>query len=280
LLGLGKELCMRRVSRVNEGVETSAVSTSRHGITIVGGCGLGNLGLSSGDLGSLNWNSLRLSSLRLNSLRLNPLRLSNGTARELSGICVVLEVKMCWVSRVHKRIEVSSLLSRLSWLNRGKLSLDRGWLALNRCWLSLNRGWLALNRGWLALNRCWLALNRRWLALNRCWLALNRCWLSLNRHWSALLLPHRSWLCTRCLTSRSRLCNLSCCRIRIKCSRIQSVSSFRDMISFKDSKPILASSVSDRDGLPIVINVTVLPNSLSIRGGLLPEHRAILLGKS
>jgi len=238
LLGLGKELCMRRVSRVNEGVETSAVSTSRHGITIVGGCGLGNLGLSSGDLGSLNWNSLRLSSLRLNSLRLNPLRLSNGTARELSGICVVLEVKMCWVSRVHKRIEVSSLLSRLSWLRRGKLSLDRGWSALNRCWLSLNR------------------------------------------HWSALLLPHRSWLCTRCLTSRSRLCNLSCCRIRIKCSRIQSVSSFRDMISFKDSKPILASSVSDRDGLPIVINVTVLPNSLSIRGGLLPEHRAILLGKS
>merc|ERR1719435_630199 len=117
LLGLSKELCMRRVSRVNEGVETSTVSTSRHGITIVGGCRLGNLGLSSGDLGSLNWNSLRLNSLRL----------SNRTARELSGICVVLEVKMCWVSRVHERIEVSSLLSRL---------------------------------------------------------------------WSALLLPHRSWLCT------------------------------------------------------------------------------------
>jgi len=240
LLGLGKELCMRRVSRVNEGVETSAVSTSRHGITIVGGCRLGNLGLSSGDLGSLNWSSLRLSSLRLNSLRLNPLRLSNRTARELSSICVVLEVKMCWVSRVHKRIEVSSLLSRLSWLNRGKLSLDRGWLALNRCWLSLNR------------------------------------------HWSALLLPHRSWLCARCLTSRSRssLCNLSSSRIGIKCSRIQSVSSFRDMISFKDSEPILASSVSDRDGLPIVINVTVLSNSLSIRGGLLPEHGPVLLGKS
>jgi len=224
---------MRRVSRVNEGVETSAVSTSRHGITIVGGCGLGNLGLSSGDLGSLNWSSLRLSSLRL-----NPLRLSNGTARELSGICVVLEVKMCWVSRVHKRIEVSSLLSRPSWLSRGKLSLNRGWLALNRCWLSLDR-----------------------------------CW-------SALLLPHRSWLCTRCLTSRSRLCNLSCCRIGIKCSRIQSVSSFRDMISFEDSKPILASCVSDRDGFSIVINVTVLSNSFSIRGGLLPEHGAILLGKS
>jgi len=173
LLGLSKELCMRRVSRVNEGVETSTVSTSRHGITIVGGCRLGNLGLSSGDLGSLNWNSLRLNSLRLNSLRLNSLRLSNRTARELSGIGVVLEVKMCWVSRVHKRIEVSSLLSRLSWLDRGKLSLNRGWLALDR-------------------------------------------------HWSALLLSHRSWLCTRSLTSRSRsrLYNLSCSRIGIKCSRI------------------------------------------------------------
>jgi len=178
LLGLSKELCMRRVSRVNEGVETSTVSTSRHGITIVGGCRLGNLGLSSGDLGSLNWNSLRLNSLRLNSLRLNSLRLSNRTARELSGICVVLEVKMCWVSRVHKRIEVSSLLSRLSWLDRGKLSLNRGWLALDRCWLALDR------------------------------------------HWSALLLPHRSWLCTRSLTSRSRLCNLGSSRIGIKCSRI------------------------------------------------------------
>merc|ERR1719435_184900 len=220
LLGLSKELCMRRVSRVNEGVETSTVSTSRHGITIVGGCRLGNLGLSSGDLGSLNWNSLRLNSLRL----------SNRTARELSGICVVLEVKMCWVSRVHKRIEVSSLLSRLSLLDRGKLSL------------------------------------------NRCWLALNRCWLALDRHWSALLLPRRSWLCTRSLTSRSRLYNLSCSRIGIKCSRIQSVSSFRDMISLKDSKPILASSVSDSDGFSIVINVTVLSNSLSISGCLLPEH--------
>jgi len=235
LLGLSKELCMRRVSRVNEGVETSAVSTSRHCITIVGGCRLGNLGLSSGDLGSLNW-----SSLRLNSLRLNSLRLSNRTARELSGIGVVLEVKMCWVSRVHKRIEVSSLLSRLRWLDRGKLSLDR-------CWLALNRGWLALDR-----------------------------------HWSALLLPDRGWLCTRCLTSRSgsRLCNLSSSRIGIKCSRIQPVSSFRDMISLKDSESILASSVSDCDGFPIVINVTVLSNSLPISGSFLPEHRPILLGES
>jgi len=174
---------MRGVSRVNEGVETSAVSTGRHSIAIMRGCRLGSLGLSSGDLGSLNWDSLRLNLLRLNSLRLG-----NRAARELSGIGIVLEVKMSWVSRVHKRIEVSSLLSRLSWLDRGKL-------------LALDRSWSWLNRSWSTLDRSWSALDRR-------------------------------LLCTRSLTSRSRLCNLGSCRIGIKCSRIQSVSSFRNMISF------------------------------------------------
>merc|ERR1719320_2075847 len=158
------------------------------------GCRLGSLGLSSGDLGSLNWDSLRLNSLRL----------GNRTTRELSSIGIVLEVKMSWVSRVHKRIEVSSLLSRLSLLDRGKL--------------------LALDRGWSWLNRSWSTLDRWWLS-------------------------------TRSLTSRSRLLDLSSCRIGIKCRRIQAVSSFRNMISFKDSEPILASCVSDSDGLPIIINV-------------------------
>merc|ERR1711931_334491 len=103
------------------------------------GCRLGSLGLSSWDLGSL----------RLNLLRLNSLRLSNRTARELSSIGIVLEVKMSWVSRVHKRIEVSSLLSRLSWLDRGRSALDRSW-----SWL--DRGWSWLDRSWSALDRCWL----------------------------------------------------------------------------------------------------------------------------
>jgi len=230
---------MRGVSRVNEGVETSTVSTGGHSIAIMRGCRLGSLGLSSWDLGSL----------RLNLLRLNSLRLSNRTARELSSIGIVLEVKMSWVSRVHKRIEVSSLLSRLSWLDRGKL-------------LVLDRGWSLLDRGWSALDRSWSWLDRGWSWLDRSWSALDRC-----------------WLCTRSLTSRSRLDNLSSCRIWIKCSRIQAVSSFRNMVSFKDSEPILASSVSDSDGLPVIINVTVLSNSFSISSGLFPEHRAILLGK-
>merc|ERR1719187_2968614 len=118
------------------------------------------MGLGSGDLGSLNWSSLRLNSGSLNSLRLNSLRLRGRAARELSSVSVVLEVKMCWVGRINKRVEISSLLNRLSLLDRGKLSLDRS---------SLSDG---------------------------------------------------SRLCTRSLTSRSRLNKLSGCRVRIKCSRV------------------------------------------------------------
>jgi len=119
---------MGRVGRVNERVHTSAVSTGWHSIAVmrclVPGW-LGNLGLSSG-----NCHSLRLSTLRLNSLRLRC-----RTAGKLCSVGVVLEVQMCWVSRVHKWIEVSSLLS---WLGRGKLSLHRSLLELltsDRCWL-------------------------------------------------------------------------------------------------------------------------------------------------
>jgi len=124
---------MRRVSRVNEGVETGTVSTSWHSSAVMG-C------LVSGWLSSWNWHSLRLNSLRLSTLRLNSLRLRGRTAGELSCIGVVLEVQMCWVSRVDEWIEVSS---RLSWLGRSKLSLDRGLLELltsDRCWLCTRSG--------------------------------------------------------------------------------------------------------------------------------------------
>jgi len=156
---------MRRVSRVNEGVETSTVSTGGDSVAVMRGGGLGDLGLGLGDLGSLHWNSLSLNSWSLNSLRLK-----GRAARELSSVGVVLEVKMCWVRRIHKRVEISSLLSRLSLLDRGKLSLDRSGLS---------------DRGRLSDR-----------------------------------LPYRSRLCTRSLTSRSRLNKLSGCGVRIKCSRV------------------------------------------------------------
>jgi len=132
---------MRRVSRINEGVETSTVSTGGDSVAVMRGGGLGDLGLGLGDLGSLHWNSLHWNSLSLNSWSLNSLRLKGRAARELSSVGVVLEVKMCWVRRIHKRVEISSLLSRLSLLDRGKLSLDRGRLS-DRCGLS-DRGWLS-----------------------------------------------------------------------------------------------------------------------------------------
>jgi len=168
---------MRRVSRINEGVETSTVSTGRDSVAVMRGGRLGDLGLGLGDLGSLHWNSLSLNSWSLNSLRLK-----GRAARELSSVGVVLEVKMCWVRRIHKRVEISSLLSRLSLLDRGKLSLDRSGLS---------------DRGRLS----------------------DRSSLS-DRSWLSDRLPYRSRLCTRSLTSRSRLNKLSGCRVRIKCSRV------------------------------------------------------------
>jgi len=153
---------MGRVSRVNEGVKTSTVRTGGDSSAVMRGAGLlGNLGLNS-----LNWSSLRLNSLRLRGR----------TARELSSVSVVLEVKMCWVGRINKRVEISGLLSRLSLLDRGKLSLDRSGLS---------------DRGRMS----------------------DGSWLSDR-------LPYRSRLCTRSLTSRSRLNKLSGCGVRIKCSRV------------------------------------------------------------
>jgi len=52
------------------------------------------------------------------------------------------------------------------------------------------------------------------------------------------------------------------------------------MISLEYSEPILASSVSHGDGLPIIIDITVLPYPLPVSGCFLPENRSILLGKS
>jgi len=151
---------MGRVSRVNEWVETGTVSTGWHSVAVMGclvSCWLGNLGLSS-----WNWHSLRLNSLRLRTLRLNSLRLRGRTAGKLSSIGVVLEVQMCWVSRVNEWIEISSLLS---WLGRSKLSLDRSLLELltpDRCWLCTR------SRGSRGSTRCLTNWSRLRLKLSSC----------------------------------------------------------------------------------------------------------------
>merc|ERR1719312_275031 len=57
-------------------------------------------------------------------------------------------------------------------------------------------------------------------------------------------------------------------------------SSSRNMSSFKDSEPILTSSVADSDGLSIIINIAVLANSFPVNGSFLPENSSIFLSKS
>jgi len=214
-LRLSKELGMRRVSGVNEGVKTSAVSTGWNSIAIMGS--LSSLGLSP----------LRLCSLRLCSLRLSSLRLSSRTARKLSCVGIASK-KVGWVSRIDEWVDFSLLLGRPG---RSKL------LSLNRSLLKL----LLSSRGLLLPN------------------------------WS---LANWSWASTRCFTNWSRLFGLnklSSCRIGIKGSRVQSIGSFWNMITFKDSESILSCCVSDSNGLVIIINITVLANSFTIGRSFFPE---------
>lgn len=215
-LRLSKELGMRRVSRVNEGVKTSAVSTVWNSIAIMR------------SLSPMRLCSLRLCSRSLCSLRLCSLWLSSRTARKLSCVGIDLEIQVGWVSWVDKGVDFSLLLGRPG---RSKLlSLNRGLLKL----LLSNRG-LLLSNGSLA----------------------NWSWTSTGgfTNWSRML----------------RLNNLSSSGIGIKGSRVQSIGSFRNMITFKDSESILACSVSDSDGLSIIINITVLPNSFTISSSFFPE---------
>jgi len=58
-----------------------------------------------------------------------------------------------------------------------------------------------------------------------------------------------------------------------------SIGTSGDMSTLKDPESILASSVSDSDGLASLVNVAVLSNPLPISGGLLPVHCPVLLGK-
>jgi len=93
---LSKKLSMRGVCRVDEGIETSAVSAIRDGSRI-------RKCLRSGS-------SLRLDSLRLNSLCLDTLRLGCRSRRELCSICIHLEIQMGWISWIYERVNFRRLL--------------------------------------------------------------------------------------------------------------------------------------------------------------------------
>ena len=67
--------------------------------------------------------------------------------------------------------------------------------------------------------------------------------------------------------------------LRIEWSALKTVGSLRDVVSLDNPEAVLASGVSDSDGLPVLVNVTVLANPLPVSCRLLPEHRPVLLGE-
>jgi len=118
-----------------------------------------------------------------------------------------------------------------------------------------------------------LLLYLYWLLSNRLGLLL----LSGNWGWSGLLSSQRCLWSTGSLSSN--LLWLCVGKVWIERSRVEAVGSLGDMISFEDPEPILASCVSDSDGFAVIVNVAILPDSLPISCGLLPEYGTILLSK-
>jgi len=134
-LGLREQLRMRRISRVNEGVKTSAVST------VWNRCctweRMRSLSSRSWSTGSLSSRSLRSRSFKLSCVGVN------------------LEIPVSWISRVDEWVDFRSLLDRSS---RSKL------LSLNRCLLELLLSGRSLaNRSWRSTRSftCWS--NLLWL---------------------------------------------------------------------------------------------------------------------
>merc|ERR1719158_1094400 len=61
--------------------------------------------------------------------------------------------------------------------------------------------------------------------------------------------------------------------------RVLSVSSRGDVGTLENPEAVLASGVSHSDSIPVLANVAVLPDPLSVSGTLLPEDGAVLLGE-
>jgi len=114
-------------------------------------------------------------------------------------------------------------------------------------------------------------------------------WLRL-RHKLLLLL----WLLLLSLSERSdrsdrcglgsdrsslRLLNFTTSNLWVKRSALKSISSLRNVVSLEDPEAVLASGVPHSDGLPVLVNVAVLPNPLPVRRGLLPKDSPVLLSE-
>jgi len=79
--------------------------------------------------------------------------------------------------------------------------------------------------------------------------------------------------------SSLRLLRFAVSNLWIKRSALQSVGSLGDMSALQDPEPVLPGGVPHGDGLPVLVNVAVLSDPFPVSGGLLPEHRPVLLGE-
>ena len=64
----------------------------------------------------------------------------------------------------------------------------------------------------------------------------------------------------------------------IKGGTLEASGSLGDMSALEDPEAVLASAVPHGDGLAVLVDVAVLPDSLSPGPSLLPEHHPVLLG--
>ena len=67
--------------------------------------------------------------------------------------------------------------------------------------------------------------------------------------------------------------------IRVVCGGVLAVGPGGDVGALEDPESVLAGAVPHGDGLPVLVDVAVLPDPLPVSRGLLPEHGAVLLGE-
>ena len=182
---------------------------------------------------------------------------------ELGSICVELEILVSWVSRVDERIclglldllllGLELLLLRLELLLLLGLELEAG-------------GWQLLASGLLS---CWSR------TLSRCW-SLGSSRTLGNR---APRPPNRARPRGRSFLGFWRKTSLLG-NLGVEGSRVESSGSKGNVVTLQDSESVLASRVFHCDCLPIVVNVAVLTNPLSVSGHLLPGDGSVLLSIS
>jgi len=185
---------------------------------------------------------------------------------ELGSICVELEVLVSWVSRVDERIclgLLDLLLLRLELLLLLGLELLLLLLELLLLGLELEAGgWQLLASGLLS---CWSG------SLSRCWSLGNR---APSPPYRARPGPGgRNFL--GCRRKTSLLGNLG-----VEGSRVESSGTKGNMVALQDPESVLASRVFHCDRLPIVVDVAVLTNPLSVSTHLLSRDGAVLLSIS